>query len=35
MSKTVFPPIIVTAAAIRQLELMGGRARVDVQDGGF
>ena len=29
MAETVFPPFTVTAAAIRQLELMGGRARVD------
>ena len=34
MAETVFPPFTVTAAAIRQLEVMGGRARVDIQDGG-
>jgi len=34
MAETVFPPFPVTAAAIRQSELMGGHARVDIQDGG-
>jgi iron-sulfur cluster assembly accessory protein len=34
MTETVLPPFVVTAAAIRQLELMGGHARVDIQAGG-
>lgn len=34
MAEIVFPPFIVTAAAIRQLELIGGHARVDIQNGG-
>jgi iron-sulfur cluster assembly accessory protein len=34
MTETVLPPFAVTAAAIRQLEVMGGSARVDIRDGG-
>lgn len=34
MTETVFPPFVVTAAAIHQIEAMGGLARVDIQDGG-
>lgn len=34
MSETILPPFAVTAAAIRQLEVLGGSARVDIEDGG-
>ncbi len=34
MSETTLPPFAVTAAAIRQLEHLGGSARVDIEDGG-
>ena len=34
MTETVFPPFTVTPAAIRQIEAMGGLARVEVREGG-
>jgi len=34
MNETILPPFAVTAAAIRQLEDLGGSARIDIEDGG-
>jgi iron-sulfur cluster assembly accessory protein len=32
--ETTYPPFVVTAAAVEQIEVVGGSMRVDVQQGG-